>query len=219
MAGPGQHYPMSVPASLPSEMIAGSQIGSQGQMFSSQQGPGSHESGLPHQQSFPGASGSSQPPQPPMMSPTKQVNPVSLCKMGQESNQELVTKLLDVFRLFKSMQLPNGTNNAQYHERRTKIDDNLRALQMTFKKLRFIYDKTNQMVPDPDENPEEVLVPLKGDPLVEKNTNTDAFKLASDEHGQLIEQIQLKNHEMKEVIDKIRTIIWEINTMIVMRKT
>ncbi|WAR17293.1 MED30-like protein [Mya arenaria] len=158
MAGPGQHYPMSVPASLPSEMIAGSQIGSQ------------------------------------MMSPTKQVNPVSLCKMGQESNQELVTKLLDVFRLFKSM-------------------------QMTFKKLRFIYDKTNQMVPDPDENPEEVLVPLKGDPLVEKNTNTDAFKLASDEHGQLIEQIQLKNHEMKEVIDKIRTIIWEINTMIVMRKT
>ena len=33
------------------------------------------------------------------------------------------------------------------------------------------------------------------------------------------QQIQQRNQQIKEIIDKIRTIMWEINTMIVMRKT
>lgn len=158
------------------------------------------------------------PAQPQMMSP-KSMNYVSLCKLGQETNQELVNKLLDVFKQFKTLQLPNGTNSAQYHDRRIKIEDSLRQLNGIFRKLRAIYDKVSETVIDPNENPEEVLVPLKGDPLEERNTNTEAYRYASEEHKQIVEQLTQRNQQMKEVIDKIRTIMWEINTMIVMRKT
>jgi len=34
----------------------------------------------------------------------------------------------------------------------------------------------------------------------------------------LLQQIRLKNHQLKDIIDQLRTIIWEINTMMVMRK-
>lgn len=100
-----------------------------------------------------------------------------------------------------------------------KIEESVKYVPTIFRKLRFIYDKVSEMVVDPEENPEEVLVPLKGEPIEEKNTNTEAYKYTSEEHKQLVEQIQHKNEQIKEVIDKIRTIIWELNTMIVMRKT
>ena len=71
--------------------------------------PGPGPAGIQHQQSFPGpgpGTASMQHSQPPhMVSPTKQVNAVTLCKRGQEANQELVNKVLEVFRQFKQMQV------------------------------------------------------------------------------------------------------------------
>lgn len=43
--------------------------------------------------------------QPQMTSPTKQVSSMTLCKHGQEINQELVNRLLEVFKQFKTMQV------------------------------------------------------------------------------------------------------------------
>lgn len=54
-------------------------------------------------------------------------------------------------------QLPNGTNTAQYHERRLKVEESLRQLNMIFRKLRVIYDKVSEAIVDPNENPEEVI--------------------------------------------------------------
>ena len=34
-----------------------------------------------------------------------------------------------------------------------------------------------------------------------------------------LQQVRHKNQQLKEIIDQIRTIIWEINTMITMRRT
>lgn len=231
MAGPGQ-FPMSSQSTLPSSLMS-SQGGMTSGLMSSQgisssysqpvycQSPPIQMSGLQHQQSYPGQPPAPHPPQQqqPMMSPTKPVNLVSVCKLGQETNQELVNKMLDVFKLFKAMQLPNGTNTSHYNELKMKLEEGLRQLNMIFRKLRVIYQKVQESVVDPDENPEEVLVPLKGDPLEERNTNTEAFRHAQEEYRQLVEQLTQKNRQIKEVIDKIRTIIWEINTMIVMRKT
>lgn len=230
MAGSGQ-FPMSSPSSL-----SGSIMSSQGSMSAGimscqvlassygapvySQSPPVQMPSLQHQQSYPGPPPVPTPAQQQqMMSPTKSVNCVSLCKLGQETNQELVNRLLDVFRLLKQMQLPNGTNNSQYPERRMKIEEGLRQLNIIFRKLRVIYEKVSEAIVDPDENPEEVLVPLKGESLEERNTNTEAYKYVQEEYKQIVEQLTQKNRQIKEVIDKIRTIMWEINTMIVMRKT
>lgn len=223
MATPGPNYPITSQVSMSSPLMSSQSPApsgytqppvSTGYTQAQTTGPG-----LPHQQSFPGPGPTQMTPPPQMTSPTKPVNTVALCKLGQETNQELVIKLLEVFRLFKTLQLPNGTNNTICQDRRMKIEESVKYVPTIFRKLRFIYDKVSEMVVDPEENPEEVLVPLKGEPIEEKNTNTEAYKYTSEEHKQLVEQIQHKNEQIKEVIDKIRTIIWELNTMIVMRKT
>jgi hypothetical protein len=40
-----------------------------------------------------------------MMSPTKSRDLVAVCRLGQETNQELVNKMLEVFKQFKTMQV------------------------------------------------------------------------------------------------------------------
>jgi len=35
----------------------------------------------------------------------------------------------------------------------------------------------------------------------------------------VLQQLQMKNRQLKEIIDQLRTIIWEINTMMTMRRT
>ncbi|XP_053382365.1 uncharacterized protein LOC123540463 isoform X2 [Mercenaria mercenaria] len=113
MAASGQPFPVSTQTSgviLSSQGVASSF----GQPVYSQ--PQSAQmTSMQHQQSYPGPSPSSTSVQVQMMSPTKSRDLVSVCRLGQETNQELVNKLLDVFKQFKTMQLPNGTNNTQYH--------------------------------------------------------------------------------------------------------
>jgi len=53
--------------------------------------------------------------QPQMMSPTKSVNTVSLCKFGQDTNQELVNKLLEVFKIFKVVQVTRFSIFFSFH--------------------------------------------------------------------------------------------------------
>ena len=45
----------------------------------------------------------------------------------------------------------------------------------------------------------------------------EAYKLALEEHNELIQQLTAKNRHIKEIIDQMRNIIWEINTMLAMR--
>ncbi|XP_053382366.1 mediator of RNA polymerase II transcription subunit 30-like isoform X3 [Mercenaria mercenaria] len=154
MAASGQPFPVSTQTSgviLSSQGVASSF----GQPVYSQ--PQSAQmTSMQHQQSYPGPSPSSTSVQVQMMSPTKSRDLVSVCRLGQETNQELVNKLLDVFKQFKTMQLPNGTNNTQYHERRMKIEESLRQLNFIFRRLRAIYDRVSETIVDPNENPEEV---------------------------------------------------------------
>ena len=45
----------------------------------------------------------------------------------------------------------------------------------------------------------------------------EPYKSALEEHNELIQQLVLKNKHIKEIIDQMRNIIWEINTMLAMR--
>lgn len=160
-----------------------------------------------------------------MMSPTKEINGVNMCKKGQECVQELFQKMQEIFKYMttKGNQLPNGMNcNAQLaQERRAKVSEQLEQLTILFKKIRLFYDRVNEMCPD--EPAEETLVAVVGQPFEEKFTpGADScfkYKFGKEENREIVEQLRMKNRQLKAIIDQIRTIIWEINTMIVMRKT
>lgn len=74
--------------------------------------------------------------------------------------------------------------------------------------------------------PIESLIPLKeeagsgleqaGRAELEKKRG-EQYKQAVDEHNELVQQITFKNRHLKEIIDQMRNIVWEINTMLAMR--
>ncbi|KAI0236722.1 Mediator of RNA polymerase II transcription subunit 30 [Lamellibrachia satsuma] len=157
-----------------------------------------------------------------LSSPAKEVNTASLCKIGQELVQDIVQKTQEVFQTLKVMQLPNGvTVNAQnFQDRKVKLEDLRMNLIMNFRKLRVIYNKVIENTAMFEERPVEDLLPVEEDGEVKGETPklTEAVKYTSEEHKLYADQIRLKNHQLKDIIDQLRTIIWEINTMMVMRK-
>ena len=66
----------------------------------------------------------------------------------------------------------------------------------------------------------ESLIPFKDDRdmknEVEKKRG-ETYKIALEEHNELIQQLVAKNRHIKDIIDQMRNIIWEINTMLAMR--
>ena len=46
----------------------------------------------------------------------------------------------------------------------------------------------------------------------------DAYRQALEEHNEFAHQLTLKNLHLKKIIDQMRNIIWEINTMLAMRR-
>ena len=66
----------------------------------------------------------------------------------------------------------------------------------------------------------EMLIPFKDDQTMKNEIERkrgDQYKIALDEHNELIQQLVAKNKHIKEIIDQMRNIIWEINTMLAMR--
>lgn len=66
----------------------------------------------------------------------------------------------------------------------------------------------------------ESLIPFKDEP--EKKNEPDCmeeYKKSLLENRELIEAVTLRNKQLREIIDRIRIIIWEINTMLSMRRS
>lgn len=49
--------------------------------------------------------------------------------------------------------------------------------------------------------------------------HSDEYKKLLQENRELTEAVTLKNKQLREIIDRIRIIIWEINTMLNMRRS
>ncbi|XP_053415445.1 mediator of RNA polymerase II transcription subunit 30 isoform X2 [Nycticebus coucang] len=73
----------------------------------------------------------------------REVNTASLCRIGQETVQDIVYRTMEIFQLLRNMQLPNGVtyHSGTYQDRLTKLQDHLRQLSILFRKLRLVYDK------------------------------------------------------------------------------
>lgn len=213
--------PPPPPPPLPQQqqMHGHSQQGSQqSNMMGSQQQPGASMLVPNSGQSSSNVGGGQQLP--------KEVNSVSLCRLGQEIVHDTVQRAADIFSILKTISLPNGMSYSvqQHQEKKNKLDDQMRSLNLSFRKLRIISEKVKEST-----NPKEAMLSQDNViPLVGKDYDIEAlrdgeknnlYQIVCEEHRDMVERIQLKSRQLKEIIDHIRTIIWEINTMITMRKT
>ncbi|XP_029161980.1 mediator of RNA polymerase II transcription subunit 30 isoform X2 [Nylanderia fulva] len=166
------------------------------------------------------------PTQPPMQpQQTKEVNTASLCRCGQETVQEIVNRTQELFQFLKLLQPPNGTNQgaSMANDKKIKIFDQLRIIKMMFKRLRLIYEKCNEncQLQGMEYTHIESLIPLKEewDMKSDEKKTSEAYRLICEESKEVMEQVILKNRHIKEIIDHLRRIISEINTMLNMRRS
>ncbi|KAI5639721.1 mediator complex subunit 30 domain-containing protein [Phthorimaea operculella] len=167
------------------------------------------------------------PPSAPAAQPppqNKEFNTASLCKFGQETVQDIVSRTQDVFQTLKAIQPPNGTAHGENasNDKKAKMQEQLRTIRLLFKRLRLIYEKCNETCQGMEYTHMESLIPLKDEAdnkTLDERRNTESYRLALDENRELTEQVVLKNKQLKEVITNLRTIIWEINVMLTMRRS
>ncbi|MBN3277288.1 MED30 polymerase, partial [Polyodon spathula] len=92
----------------------------------------------------------------------REVNTASLCRIGQETVQDIVFRTMEIFQLLRNMQLPNGVSyHAITHQDRLgKLQEHLRQLSVLFRKLRLVYDKCNENCAGLDPVPTEARIIL-----------------------------------------------------------
>lgn len=123
-------------------------------------------------------------------------------------------------------------------EKAAKAEEHLKEISLLFKKLKVIY---KNLEPIPNVNDDqgglfldidmtEDLIPMKRkrdsddrDPdadeiMRKKKFESQAYMQAARELAEVKENLRSKNQELKSIIDDTRTTIWEINSMLGMRK-
>merc|ERR1719369_1545284 len=175
--------------------------------------------------------GGHNPTPPPNTTPTpgqsKEVNTSTVCRIGQETVEEIVSRTQEVFSILKSLQPPIGSSASQHDrntlEKQNRLQEVLKGIGMLFKRLRVCWDKCQENTAGMEFIAIESLVPVKDDidsgrTELEKKRG-DAYRAAFEEHNELVQQISMKNRHLKDIIDQMRNIIWEINTMLAMRRS
>ena len=147
-----------------------------------------------------------------------------LCRIGQETVQEIVNKTMELFKLLATCQPPNGTAaQMQFqNERKKKVAEFLDTIGGLFKRLRKICEKANEATTDMEFVQIESLIPLReaGEirALEDKKKNSEVVRKLTDERNLYSDQLRMRNRKLKEIIDMLRDIVWDINTMLAMRK-
>lgn len=148
----------------------------------------------------------------------KEFNVLSLCRVGQETVQDILSRFQDIFGILKNHQPPNGLTGTMSSEKRQKMQDQFRTIRLLFKRLRLLYEKCDN---NEDYTQVESLIPFeddenKPDPVP---VQSEDHQLTIVENRQLTEILAQKNLQLKEIIDNMRNIIWEINSMMAARKS
>jgi len=147
---------------------------------------------------------------------SKELNAATLCRFGQETVHEIIARMLDVFGTFKTIQPPDGKAVV---DKKAKFQETLRNIRANFKRLRVIYEKIEDSFPTKPENCLENREKLEYSLVnAEEKKNTEAYRLAMEEYKEIMDQVMLRNRHLKDTIDHLRQIIWDVNTMLAMRK-
>ncbi|XP_072266812.1 mediator of RNA polymerase II transcription subunit 30 [Pyxicephalus adspersus] len=163
-------------------------------------------------------------PAPPPAAASREVNTASLCRIGQETVQDIVFRTMEIFQLLRNMQLPNGVtyHTGTYQDRLGKLQEHLRQLSILFRKLRLVYDKCNENCAGLDPVPVEQLIPYIEDDYWKNDDRGPASQIryASEERREIMEvnkKLKQKNQQLKQIMDQLRNLIWDINAMLAMR--
>lgn len=161
--------------------------------------------------------GPGQPGMPPQ-SALREISPVYLCRIGQETVQDIVTRTMEIFQITRATQLPNGVTQSQaaYQDRFGKLQEHLRQLTLLFRKLRLLYERCVEMTTDLQESPAE-LVPYAGEETAPMRVEP-CSPAVIQERQEVLEKVRQKNHEMKVLMDQMRNLLWDVNAMLTMRK-
>ncbi|XP_060752870.1 mediator of RNA polymerase II transcription subunit 30 isoform X1 [Tachysurus vachellii] len=152
----------------------------------------------------------------------RDVNTASLCRIGQETVQDIVLRTMEIFQLLRNMQLPNGvTYHPNTHQDRLgKLQEHLRMLSVLFRKLRLVYDKCNENCAGLEPIPPEQLIPYVEDDSSKLDERVGSqMHSASEERREVLEvnkKLKQKNQQLKQIMDQLRNLIWEINSMLAM---
>ena len=159
----------------------------------------------------------------------KEVNTSTVCRIGQETVEEIVSRTQEVFSILKSLKPPVGAYNKMAAmedqnnlEKQNRLNEVLKGIGMLFKRLRVCWEKCQENTAGLDFYPIESLIPVReetqsdGRAELEKKRG-ESHRTALEEHNELVTQIVHKNRHLKDIIDQMRNIIWEINTMLAMR--
>ncbi|XP_044905766.1 mediator of RNA polymerase II transcription subunit 30 isoform X1 [Felis catus] len=119
----------------------------------------------------------------------REVNTASLCRIGQETVQDIVYRTMEIFQLLRNMQLPNGVtyHTGTYQDRLAKLQDHLRQLSILFRKLRLVYDKCNENCGGMDPIPVEQLIPYVEEDGSKNEDRTGPPRFASEERREIAE--------------------------------
>ncbi|XP_030597682.1 mediator of RNA polymerase II transcription subunit 30 isoform X2 [Archocentrus centrarchus] len=120
----------------------------------------------------------------------RDVNTASLCRIGQETVQDIVLRTMEIFQLLRNMQLPNGvTYHPNTHQDRLgKLQEHLRTLSVLFRKLRLVYDKCNENCAGLDPIPPEQLIPfVEDDGSKHEDRSGGQSRSASEERREILE--------------------------------
>nr|CAD7599899.1 unnamed protein product [Timema genevievae] len=132
-------------------------------------------------------------------------------------------KTCEVFQTLKAIQPPNGTAQGANtsNEKKGKVQEHLKTIRLLFKRLRLIYEKCNENCQGMEYTHIESLIPLKEewDMKSDEKKTSESYRLVCEENKEVMEQVVQKNKHLKEIIDHLRRIIWEINTMLTMRRS
>ena len=125
------------------------------------------------------------------------------CRHGQQLVQEIVLKTTEMFSAMKSTTQPSDS--------RQKLKTLSDELSEKFKQLHQIFirlqeQNSNHQMIDIDHL---VLLP----PSIGNRDRPDSV-----EKRRLIELIQVRSRQMKQIIDKMRSLISDVNLMMAMRK-
>lgn len=148
----------------------------------------------------------------------REISPVFLCRIGQETVQDIVTRTMEIFQITRATQLPNGVTQSQamYQDRFGKLQEHLRQLALLFRKLRLLYERCVEMTSDLQEGPTE-LVPYVGEELMSVKVESCSPAIIQ-ERKEVLEKVHQKNQEMKVLMDQMRNLLWDVNAMLTLRK-
>merc|ERR1712098_1014518 len=111
---------------------------------------------------------SSPAPQPVAQQSKSDVNASTVCRIGQETVEEIVSRTQEVFSILKSLQPPYGAySKAMQHqdqaniEKQKRLNDVLNGIGMLFKRLQLCWDKCQENSGGMDFYPIESLIPFK----------------------------------------------------------